>query len=104
MQHRFLPMSPWKTEFEVEDHGAGFARRIREVRVALFGELGVARLAELVGVPCQTWNSYEAGVAMPAVVALRFLATTRLNPEWLLSGDGPRYLVRHPVYRSDGPN
>jgi hypothetical protein len=97
-------MNPREITTDLEAQKAGFVRRIREVRVALYGEFGVARLAELLGVPCQTWDNYEAGVAMPALVALRFLEATRLSPEWLLSGDGPRYRVRHPVFRADGFN
>jgi hypothetical protein len=97
-------MGQRETGADLEDQKAGFARRIREVRVELYGESGAPALAEVMDVPCQTWKNYEAGVAMPALIALRFLEATGMSPEWLLSGNGPRYRVRHPVFQPHGLN
>jgi DNA-binding XRE family transcriptional regulator len=104
MHHRLTPTDPQKRGDSLEDQKAAFTRRVHEVRVALYGESGAERLAELVGVPRQTWINYESGVSMPAIVALRFLEVARLSPSWLLSGDGPRYVVRHPIFRCDSVN
>ena len=60
-----------------------FVRRIREVRVEQFGEVGVERLAELLGIRPRTWLNYEAGVTMPATVLLRFLRVTGVVPDSL---------------------
>jgi hypothetical protein len=97
-------MIPRKARGDLEDQKTGFARRLREVRVEIYGESGAPALAEVMDVPCQTWKNYEAGVAMPALIALRFLEATALSPEWLLSGDGPRYRVRHPAFQPHGLN
>jgi hypothetical protein len=66
-------------------------RRIREIRMEMFGEHGGPRLAERLGIPAKTWLNYESGVTIPAPVVLRFLAITKANPNWLLTGEGPRY-------------
>jgi len=62
------------------------ARRIREVRVERFGEGGGPRLAELLGLPERTWQNYESGVMIPALVILRFIEATGADPLWLLRG------------------
>ena len=70
---------------------AGLAGRIREVRADVYGEHGVPPLSEALGLPARTWSNYEAGVAMPAIVMLRFIELTGADPHWLLTGDGPQY-------------
>src|SRR4051794_2778184 len=73
----------------------GLARRVREVRVERFGEVGGPLLAEALGLPEQTWANYESGVTIPALVILWFVEVTGANPHWLLSGKGPKYADRH---------
>ncbi len=70
------------------------AGRVREIREELWGEAGPQPLADAVGVPPRTWQNYERGVAMPAVVLLRFLDVTGASPRWLLRGEGPRFSGR----------
>jgi hypothetical protein len=67
------------------------AERLKEVRVDLFGEHGVSKLARLLGVPARTWCNYEMGVTVPAEVVLRFIDVTSADPNWLLSGRGEKY-------------
>ncbi len=67
------------------------AERLREVRVELFGEHGVTKLARLLGIPARTWGNYEMGVTVPAEVVLRFIDVTSADPNWLLSGRGGKY-------------
>ncbi len=64
------------------------ARRVGQVRRELFGEDGIAHLAEILGIPQRTWLNYEAGVAIPAMVILRLIAACQINPHWLLTGEG----------------
>jgi hypothetical protein len=66
------------------------ARRLRELREAVYGQDGVTMLTEQLGLPMQTWLNYEAGVTMPANVLLRFIELTSANPQWLLTGAGDR--------------
>jgi hypothetical protein len=66
------------------------AGRLREVRLERFGQHGAPMLAEILRVPARTWANYEAGVNIPGVVLLRFLVATGTEPEWLLTGCGPR--------------
>jgi hypothetical protein len=69
------------------------ARRVREIRRELYGEDGRPRLADVLQLPVRTWENYEAGVAIPAPVILRFIEATGASPHWLLTGQGPKYLV-----------
>ncbi len=70
------------------------AQRVREIRRELFGENGAPLLADVLHLPVRTWVNYEAGVAIPAPVILRFIDVTGVNPRWLLSGQGPKYGTR----------
>ncbi len=70
------------------------APRIREIRLALFGEGGIARLAEALGINGQTWENFERGVTIPSFVILRFIEVTDVEPHWLLTGKGERYRGR----------
>ncbi len=67
------------------------ARRIREVRLDLYGEHGGPLLAEALEVPFRTWLNYEKGCTIPATSILRFIEVTRTNPHWLLTGSGEKY-------------
>jgi len=64
---------------------------LRRVREETYGENGLPLLAESLGIPARTWFNYEAGATVPAVVILRFIKLTRVRPDWLLTGDGPRH-------------
>ncbi len=70
---------------------AGFAGRLRSIRLDRFGEHGLPDLARTIGVPERTWRNYEGGVTVPGHVLLRFLDVTSAEPRWLLTGQGPRY-------------
>jgi hypothetical protein len=70
------------------------ATRIREVRIALYGENGGPLLAEALGIPFRTWHNYEAGCTIPAHSILRFIQLTGVNPHWLLTGEGEQFLHR----------
>jgi hypothetical protein len=67
------------------------ANRVGEIRQELFGETGGPRMAELLHLPTRTWMNYEAGVTMPAPVILRLISATGVSPQWLLTGQGPKY-------------
>lgn len=69
----------------------GLCRRVRQIRVELYGENGGPMLAEALHVPFRTWANYEAGITMPAMVMLRFIVLTGACPHWLLTGESPRY-------------
>jgi hypothetical protein len=78
-----------------------FAVRVRHIRVEEFGNDGVPSLATAIGIPTRTWESYEAGVTMPAEVVLRFVELTGAHPTWLLTGAGDMYLAGWKVRRSN---
>jgi hypothetical protein len=69
----------------------GLCRRLRQIRVELYGEDGGPMLAEALHLPFRTWLNYEAGVTAPALVVLRFIVLTGACPHWLLTGEPPRY-------------
>jgi hypothetical protein len=68
-----------------------FSLRLREIRLAKFGEDGVAALAWALKIPARTWEHFEAGVTVPAEIILEFIALTGAEPHWLLTGEGDRY-------------
>ncbi len=69
-----------------------FAQRIREIRVDLYGEQGAPVLAAALHLPTQTWLNFEAGCTIPAQVILRLIDLTSVNPHWLLTGEGEKFL------------
>ena len=69
----------------------GLAERVREIRVERFGEGGGPLLAETLGLPERTWQNYESGVTIPALVILRFVELTGVSPRWLRTGKGDKY-------------
>jgi hypothetical protein len=69
------------------------ALRVREVRLAKFGERGIATLAQALKIPARTWEHFEGGVTMPAWIILEFVELTGVEPHWLLTGEGDQYRV-----------
>jgi hypothetical protein len=69
------------------------ARRLREVRLAMYGEHGASLLAADLGLLPATWAGYESGVTIPGLVILRFINVTGVAPGWLLTGKGERDLA-----------
>jgi hypothetical protein len=64
------------------------ALRLREIREDLYGEYGAQFLADALEVRVESWLNYESGVTMPAHVVLRLIDVARVNPHWLLTGEG----------------
>ena len=87
MEKQF-PNSEW---LEIKND---LARRIREVRMDLYGEHGGPLIAEALEIPFRTWLNYEHGCTIPAPSMLRFLELTKANPHWLLTGRGDKYQVQ----------
>jgi hypothetical protein len=52
------------------------ARRVREIRRALFGDHGISTLSQAVDIPERTWDNFENGVTIPAWIIWQF----SLNP------------------------
>ena len=65
--------------------------RFREIREDLYGESGAQSLADALEVGVETWLNYESGVRMPAHVVLKLIDIARVNPHWLLTGQGDRH-------------
>ncbi len=70
---------------------AQVSARLRAVRLEIFGEHGGPELARCLNLPARTWYNYETGVTVPAEVLLGFIQQTRVDPGWLLTGQGPTY-------------
>jgi hypothetical protein len=82
------PDSDWQTL------KSDLAVRVREIRIALYGENGGPLLAEALGIPFRTLHHYESGFTIPAHSILRFIEVTGVHPHWLLTGHGDRFLNR----------
>jgi hypothetical protein len=67
------------------------AKRLKQIRMELFGDHGGPELGRLLNIPARTWYNYEMGVTVPAEVILRFIDATAVEPKWLLTGLGPRH-------------
>src|SRR5215813_7668018 len=67
------------------------AERLSRLRAELFGDRGGPELARRLGIPVRTWYNYEAGVTVPAEVALKIIELTSVEPMWLLHGRGPKF-------------
>jgi hypothetical protein len=67
------------------------ASRIREIRIALYGEHGGPLLARALGISFRTLHNYEAGSNIPAQSILSFIKLTGVDPHWLLTGDGDQF-------------
>jgi hypothetical protein len=68
------------------------ARRVREIRIEIYGENGGPMLANALEIPFRTLFNYESGCTIPAHVILQFIEITRVDPHWLLTGEGERFL------------
>jgi hypothetical protein len=68
------------------------ARRIREIRQELYGEHGGPLLARKLQISYRELHDYENGCTVPAHSILRLIEHTGVNPHWLLTGEGPRFL------------
>ena len=69
------------------------ARRVQQVRQDLYGEHGGPVLAAALGLPEPKWTAFEQGQRMiPSEVILIFIDTTSVNPRWLITGLGEKYL------------
>ncbi|QEH32758.1 LexA repressor [Aquisphaera giovannonii] len=67
------------------------AERLASLRLELFGERGGPEMARRLGIPVRTWYNYEGGVTVPAEVVLRIIDLTSAEPQWLLTGKGPKF-------------
>lgn len=66
-----------------------FQERLKTLR----GQESQAKFAEMVGIPQTTLGRYERGDSQPDVeFATRICTELRVNPSWLLLGDGPMRL------------
>ena len=67
------------------------SKRMRAIRVDLFGENGAFLLASLLGIPEGKLTRMEANGPISAHLVLAFIAITGANPRWLQSGVGEMY-------------
>ena len=72
------------------------ADRLREIREDLYGEHGAQFMADALAITVETWLNYEAGVVLPAHVALELVVAAGVNPRWLLTGRGEKYALTNP--------
>lgn len=70
---------------------AALGIRLRSIREEIYGDDGDCALAEQLGLPPGTWLNYERGVTIPGEVILRYLTLTKVEPLWLLEGQGAKY-------------
>jgi DNA-binding transcriptional regulator YiaG len=79
------------------------AERLREIREDVCGEGGAQVLADALKVRVETWLNYESGVSAPAHVVLKLIDIARVNPHWLLTGQGDPHDYRKSHRESGRP-
>ncbi len=87
-------MAEHLSDSEWQSIKSDLGRRVREIRMALYGENGGPLLAKALKVPFPNLHDYENGSTIPGESILRFIELTGADPHWLLTGDGERFLDR----------
>lgn len=71
--------------------------RVKEVRVEVCGERGRSAFARKLGVNESNVRGYEEGRVLPAEVGLAISKIANININWLLTGDGEKYIIKESV-------
>jgi hypothetical protein len=95
-------MARKRTSVEKQQERELLSKRLKEIRIELYGQKGGPDLAQALGIPHRTWYNYETGVTIPAEVILRFLEVTTVEPRWLLLGEGEKYRSATPALNQTG--
>ena len=72
----------------VRHEGQDVAGRLRELRIAIFGDRGKRKFAMALGVPPQTYQGYESGRQPPADFFREVVRKCGCTLEWLIMGRG----------------
>ncbi len=71
------------------------ASRLKEIREALFGLRGGTKMAKFLNIPQPVYHKYEkAQVRLPHRIMALLARKKNVNPLWLLTGEGDKYLSR----------
>jgi hypothetical protein len=76
---------------ESDADSSALARRLRNLRIDLFGEDGASILARRLRIPQRTLDRMEAGRPISGALILQLIEVTGVNPHWLLHGEGERF-------------
>jgi len=71
-----------------------FAERLGKTREAAFGRTGRSAFARALGIPLTSYLNFEHGRVPPMDIIVKMMTLTRVNPRWLVHGEGPQYLPR----------
>ena len=70
----------------------GFIERLSIIREEAFGKRGKSAFARALAIPLTSYLNFENGRVPPMDVIVKMMALTRVNPEWLVHGNGRRRL------------
>jgi len=71
-----------------------FAERLGKIREDAFGKNGRSAFARALGIPLTSYLNFENGRVPPMDIIVKMMALTRVNPQWLVHGDGAQYLPK----------
>lgn len=71
-----------------------FAERLGEIREAAYGKHGRSAFARALGIPLTSYLNFENGRVPPMDTIVKMMALTRVNPRWLVQGEGPQHLPK----------
>ncbi len=71
-----------------------FAGRLGSLREAAYGKHGRSAFARALGIPLTSYLNFENGRVPPMDIIVKMMALTRVNPRWLVHGEGPQYLPK----------
>ena len=69
-----------------------FAERLGAIREDAFGENGRSAFARALGIPLTSYLNFENGRVPPMDIVVKMMGLTRVNPRWLVHGEGPQHL------------
>jgi len=70
----------------------GFAERLGQIRKAAYGKHGRSAFARALGIPLTSYLNFENGRVPPMNIIVKMMELTRVNPRWLVHGEGAQYL------------
>ena len=71
-----------------------FGERLGSIREDAFGKTGRSAFARALGIPLTSYLNFENGRVPPMDIVVKMMTLTRVNPRWLVHGEGPQYLPK----------
>ena len=71
-----------------------FIERLGSIREEALGKNGRSAFARALGIPLTSYLNFENGRVPPMDIVVKMMTLTRVDPQWLVHGEGAQYLPR----------